>query len=57
MGIAEGGPELRQLADVRCRRIDRIRELRLKRCPCNFVAIMSRLDEHLRRAKARGTTV
>jgi molybdopterin adenylyltransferase len=26
-------------------------------CPCYFVEIMSRLDEHLRRAKARGATV
>jgi molybdenum cofactor biosynthesis protein B len=25
--------------------------------PCNFVEIMSRLDEHLRRAKAQGATV
>ena len=25
--------------------------------PCNFVEIMPRLDEHLRRAKARGATV
>ena len=25
--------------------------------PCNFVEIMPRLDEHLRREKARGTTV
>jgi len=25
-------------------------------CPCNFVKIMSRLDEHLRRAKAKGAT-
>ena len=25
--------------------------------PCNFVEIMPRLDEHLRRAKAKGTTV
>ncbi len=25
--------------------------------PCNFVEIMPRLDEHLRRAKAQGTTV
>src|SRR5499427_1771283 len=29
--VVEGGPELRQLADVRGRRIDRIRKLRLKR--------------------------
>ena len=25
--------------------------------PCNFVEIMPRLDEHLRRAKAKGATV
>jgi molybdopterin biosynthesis enzyme MoaB len=25
--------------------------------PCNFVEIMPRLDEHLRRAKAQGATV
>jgi molybdenum cofactor biosynthesis protein B len=25
--------------------------------PCNFLEIMSRLDEHLRRAKAKGATV
>jgi molybdenum cofactor biosynthesis protein B len=32
-------------------------QLDVRHRPCNFVEIMPRLDEHLRRAKAKGATV
>jgi molybdenum cofactor biosynthesis protein B len=32
-------------------------QLDFRHGPCNFVEIMPRLDEHLRRPKARGATV
>ena len=35
----------------------RVHQLDYRHGPCNFVEIMPRLDEHLRRAKAKGATV
>jgi molybdenum cofactor biosynthesis protein B len=34
-----------------------LHQLDYRHGPCNFVEIMPRLDEHLRRPKARGATV
>jgi len=34
-----------------------VHQLDYRYLPCNFVEIMPRLDEHLRRAKAQGATV
>jgi molybdenum cofactor biosynthesis protein B len=33
-----------------------VHQLDYRHGPCNFVEIMPRLDEHLRRAKAKGAT-